>query len=144
MHCRSLIHIVGLAAALLMGIGSTQAFDDSKYPNLKGQWERFVVRGVPGQPSFDQTKGWGALQGAPLTPEYQAIFEENVREQDAGGLGLGADPARCVAAGMAVMMVGFRPPEVIVTPEATYIIIPGYDPLRRIFTDRRDLPQEIE
>src|SRR6266700_1157510 len=109
MHCRSLIHIVGLAAALLMGIGSAAAFDDSKYPNLKGQWERFVVRGVPGQPSFDQTKGWGALQGAPLTPEYQAIFEENVKEQDAGGLGLGADHARCVAAGMPFMMVAFRP-----------------------------------
>jgi len=44
------------------GHRSAEAFDDSKYPNLKGQWERFVVRGVPGQPSFDQTKGWGALQ----------------------------------------------------------------------------------
>ena len=144
MHCRGLIHIVGLAAALLMVIGSAEAFDDSKYPNLKGQWERFVVRGVPGQPSFDQTKGWGALQGAPLTPEYQAIFEENVKEQDAGGLGLGADHARCVAAGMPFMMVAFRPLELIVTPETTYIIIADYDPLRRIFTDGRDWPKEIE
>ena len=144
MHCRSLIDIVGLAAALLMGIGSAAAFDDSKYPNLKGQWERFVVRGVPGQPSFDQTKGWGALQGAPLTPEYQAIFEENVKDQDAGGLGLGADHARCVAAGMPFMMVAFRPLEFIVTPETTYIIIADYDPLRRIFTDGRDWPKEIE
>jgi len=61
MHCRSVIRTIGLAAALLMAIGSAQAFDDSKYPNLKGQWERFVVRGVPGQPSHDQTKGWGEL-----------------------------------------------------------------------------------
>src|SRR5262249_5687212 len=104
-----------LAAALLMAVGSAQAFDDSKYPNLKGQWERFVVRGLPGQPSHDQTKGWGELQGAPLTPEYQKIFEENVREQDAGGLGLGADHARCVAAGMPFMMVAFRPLEFIIT-----------------------------
>jgi hypothetical protein len=133
-----------LAAALLMAIGSAQAFDDSKYPNLKGQWERFVVRGVPGQPSHDQTKGWGELQGAPLTPEYQKIFEENVKEQDAGGLGLGADHARCVAAGMPFMMVAFRPLEFIVTPETTYIIIADYDPLRRIFTDGRDWPKEIE
>jgi hypothetical protein len=144
MHCRSVIQTIVLAAALLMAIGSAQAFDDSKYPNLKGQWERFVVRGLPGQPSHDQTKGWGALQGAPLTTEYQAIFEENVREQDAGGLGLGADHARCVAAGMPFMMVAFRPLEFIVTPETTYIIIADYDPLRRIFTDGRDWPKEIE
>jgi len=144
MHCRSVIRTIVLAAALLMAIGSAQAFDDSKYPNLKGQWDRFVVRGLAGQPSFDQTKGWGALQGAPLTPEYQAIFEENVREQDAGGLGLGADHARCVAAGMPFMMVAFRPLEFIVTPDTTYIIIADYDPLRRIFTDGRDWPKEIE
>jgi hypothetical protein len=144
MHCRSVIRTIVLAAALLMAIGSAQAFDDSKYPNLKGQWERFVVRGLPGQPSHDQTKGWGELQGAPLTPEYQAIFEENVRNQDAGGLGLGADHARCVAAGMPFMMVAFRPLEFIVTPETTYIIIADYDPLRRIFTDGREWPKEIE
>src|SRR5882724_6427539 len=109
MNCRIVTRAFILAAALLMAIGGAQAFDDSKYPNLKGQWDRFVVRGLAGQPSFDQTKGWGALQGAPLTPEYQAIFEENVRDQDAGGLGLGSDHARCVAAGMPFMMVAFRP-----------------------------------
>jgi hypothetical protein len=144
MNCQSVTRAFILAAALLMAIGSAQAFDDSKYPNLKGQWERFVVRGLPGQPSHDQTKGWGELQGAPLTPEYQAIFEENVKEQDAGGLGLGSDHARCVAAGMPFMMVAFRPLEFIVTPETTYIIIADYDPLRRIFTDGRDWPKEIE
>ena len=42
------------------------------------------------------------------------------------------------------MMVAFRPLEFIVTPETTYIIIADYDPLRRIFTDGRDWPQEIE
>src|ERR1700704_2804471 len=144
MNCQSATRAFILAAALLMAISSAQAFDDSKYPNLKGQWERFVVRGVPGQPSFDQTKGWGALQGAPLTPEYQAIFEENVKEQDAGGLGLGADHARCVAAGIPVMMGALRPLECIVTPDTTYIIIADYDPLRRIFTDGRNWPKEIE
>src|ERR1043165_9219691 len=99
MHCRSVTRAIVLAVTSLMAIGSAEAFDDSKYPNLKGQWERFVVRGVPGQPSHDQTQGWGALQQAPLTPEYQTIFDQNVKEQDAGGLGLGSDHARCVAAG---------------------------------------------
>jgi hypothetical protein len=45
---------------------------------------------------------------------------------------------------MPFMVVAFRPLEFIVTPETTYIIIADYDPLRRIFTDGRDWPKEIE
>jgi hypothetical protein len=144
MHCRSSIPVVALAAALLTATGSALAHDEMKYPNLKGQWDRFVVPGLVGQPSFDQTKGWGEHQQAPLTPEYQAIFEASVRDQEAGGLGAGADHARCVAAGMPFMMVAFRPLELVVTAETTYIIIADYDPLRRIFTDGRDWPKKIE
>ena len=129
---------------MLISIGGARAHDELKYPNLKGQWDRFAVSGLPGQPSFDQTKGWGKFQGAPLTPEYQKIFEDNLKDQDAGGLGLGADHARCVAAGMPFMMVAFRPLEFIVLPETTYILIADYDPLRRIFTDGRDWPKNIE
>src|SRR5882672_3575290 len=141
---RKAIGFIGIAAALLMTIVGARAHDESKYPNLKGQWDRKVFPGVRGQPSFDQTKGSGDLQGAPLTPEYQKIYEENVKDQDAGGLGLGADHARCVAAGMPFMMVAFRPLEFVVLPEVTYIPIADYDPLRRIFTDGRDWPKEIE
>jgi len=142
---RSSIRALAQAGALLATIGGAQALDDdTKFPSLKGQWERFVVRGLPGQASFDQTKGWGHFQQAPLTPEYKAIFEENLKEQEAGGLGLGSDHARCVAAGMPFMMIAFRPLEFIVTPETTYIIIADYDPLRRIFTDGRDWPEQIE
>src|SRR5207247_2352172 len=97
------------AVALLMVSGTGQAAEDSKYPNLKGQWERFVVRGVRGQPSFDQTRDWGPGQGAPLTPEYQAILDKSLADQRAGGLGHSVDHARCVAAGMPYMMVAFRP-----------------------------------
>ena len=144
MHCRSSIRAVVQAIALLATIGAAAAHDEMKYPNWKGQWERFIVRGLPGQASFDQTKGWGHHQQAPLTPEYQAIFEENLKDQAAGGLGLGADHSRCSAAGMPFMMVAFRPLEFVVTPETTYIIIADYDALRRVFTDGRDWPKEIE
>ena len=99
MHCRSAIHTIVLATALLMTIGSAQAFDDSKYPDLKGQWERFVVRGVPGQPSFDQTKPWGRGQQAPLTPEYQAIHEASLADQANGGQGNWQSGARCMPPG---------------------------------------------
>jgi hypothetical protein len=135
---------MALGTALLISMNGAQAHDENKYPNLKGQWDRFTVRGLVGQPAFDQTKGWGEHQQAPLTPEYQARFEENVKDQEAGGLGLGVHHARCVAAGMPFMMVAFRPLEFVVTPETTYILIADYDPLRRVFTDGRDWPKEIE
>jgi hypothetical protein len=58
---RSLIRVIMLAA-LAMPTGDALALDDAKYPDWKGQWERFVVPGLPGQPSFDQTKPWGPGQ----------------------------------------------------------------------------------
>jgi hypothetical protein len=143
MLCRSLFAAIVLAA-LPLSAASAQILDYSKYPNLKGQWNRFIVRGVPGQPSFDQTKPGGSAQEAPLTPEYKAILEASVADQARGGLGDSGDHSRCSAAGMPWMMVAFRPLEFVITPETTYILIADFDPLRRIFTDGRDWPKEIE
>ncbi len=140
---RSLLAAVALAA-LSASTAGAQIFDYSKYPDLKGQWNRFIVPGLPGLPSFDQTKPWGFGQGAPLTPEYAAILKESIADQENGGHGNSSDHARCVAAGMPFMMVAFRPLEFIVTADTTYIVIADYDPLRRIFTDGRDWPKEIE
>ncbi len=140
----SLIWIVAQVVALLSTIGGAQAFDETKYPNLKGQWTRFIVRGVPGPPSFDQTKGNGLAQRAPLTPEYQKILEDSVADQRAGGQGNNTEHSRCVAAGMPWMMIAFRPLEFIIAPEVTHIIIADYDPLRRVFTDGRDWPAHEE
>jgi hypothetical protein len=140
---RSLLAAIALAALSASNAGA-QIFDYSKYPDLKGQWNRFIVPGLPGLPSFDQTKPWGFGQGAPLTPEYEAILKESIADQENGGHGNSSDHARCVAAGMPFMMVAFRPLEFIVTPDTTYIVIADYDPLRRIFTDGRDWPKEIE
>jgi hypothetical protein len=141
---RSAINAVALGAALGVVIDGAQAFDDAKYPNLKGQWDRFAVEGLAGQPSFDQTKGWGLSQKAPLTPEYQAILQASVSDQARGGLGNNVEHSLCSAAGMPFMMIAFRPIEFVVTPETTYILIADYDPLRRVFTDGRDWPKTIE
>ncbi len=137
---RNSIWLVAQAAVLLSTLSRAQAFDETKYPNLKGQWNRVVVRGVPGPPSFDQTKGNGLAQKAPLTPEYQTILEQSVADQRAGGQGNNTEHARCVAAGMPWMMIAFRPLEFIISQGVTHIIIADYDPLRRIFTDGRDWP----
>src|SRR6266568_3767877 len=131
------------AALMMMTIGVACAADDAKYPDWKGKWERFVVRGLPGQPSHDQTKPWGFGQEAPLTPEYRAVLEASKADQAKGGLG-NYPTSRCLAAGMPHMMIAFRPLEWIVTPETTYILVGAEDHYRRIFTDGRDWPTEIE
>jgi hypothetical protein len=68
------IGIVILTA--VMPNAMAQAFDDSKYPDWKGQWNRLEVPGIG--PSFDPTKRPGLGQQAPLTPEYQKILEASL------------------------------------------------------------------
>ena len=98
-------------AALALSVAGARAFDDSKYPDLKGQWTRFVVPGLGGQPSFDQTKPWGFGQEAPLTPEYKAVLEASLADQAKGGQGNFVDGSRCLAYGMPMMMAAFYPQE---------------------------------
>jgi hypothetical protein len=140
---RSLLRVTALAA-LSVSTVSAQVFDYAKYPDLKGQWSRFVVRGLGGQASFDQTKPWGLGQEAPLTPEYKAIEEASLADQANGGHGNNYDHVRCVAAGMPRMMIAFRPLEFVITPDTTYILVGDQDQPRRIFTDGRDWPKTIE
>jgi hypothetical protein len=70
-----------MMATLLISTVNAQMVNFSKYPNLKGHWNRFIVRGLPGQPSFDQTKPWGLGQEAPLTAEAKTILEESIADQ---------------------------------------------------------------
>ncbi len=143
MLCRSLLAAIALAALSASNAGA-EILDYSKYPDLKGQWLRFVVRGLGGQASFDQTKPWGFGQEAPLTPEYKAIEAASLADQEAGGHGNNYDHVRCVAAGMPRMMIAFRPLEFVLSPGTTYILVGDQDQPRRVFTDGRDWPKEIE
>ena len=129
-------------AVALMASGA-QAAEDAKYPNLKGQWTVIVKPGVPGQRvKFDPDKPWGRGQDAPLTAEYQKVHEESMADQANGGLG-NYPTATCHPGGMPRMMsVGEY--EYIVTPETTYILIGGEDNYRRIFTDGRPWPSDID
>src|SRR5215467_10915652 len=151
---RTLIRSIGMAVAFMMICGGAIAAERAKYPEWKGAWERYVPpvsvvspsgqRTPGGQPSFDQTKPWGFGQQAPLTPEYQKVLEDSIADQAKGGQGNFADHARCLPAGMPLMTVAFYPLEFVVTPETTYILIGGEDHHRRIFTDGRDWPKDIE
>jgi len=142
MHYRGLLFAFALASTSL-SIASAQIVDSAKYPDLKGQWGRFIVPGVRGQPSFDQTQSWGPEQHAPLTPEYRTIFAASLADQTNGGLGNNVDRARCAPSGMPLMMVAFRPLEFVVTPQTTYVLVGDPDQPRRIFTDGRAWPKEI-
>jgi len=143
MHCRKILMAVISIAMLATPTVAAQAAD-AKYPDLRGAWGRFIVRGLGGQPSFDQTKAWGKEQQAPLTPEYQKIHEDSLADQAKGGQGNFLDHALCHPAGMPFMMVATRPLEIVVAPETTYILVGGSDHYRRIFTDGRGWPEDIE
>src|ERR1044072_2596326 len=62
---------LGIALAVALAATTAQAFDDTKNPDWAGQWRR--APGVSIQ--WDPTKPLGRGQQAPLTPEYQALFE---------------------------------------------------------------------
>jgi hypothetical protein len=134
-----------VTAALLTGALMTfdaAASDEAKYPDWKGQWIRQRVPGVAGQPSFDPNKPWGKGQEAPLTPEYQAILEANLKSQAEGSF-FDWRGAKCLGFGMPLIAYGFQPMEFVVTPETTYVLVDWVEHTRRIYTDGRDWPEEI-
>ncbi len=145
-----------IAAIILTIIGAAQAADGPKYPDWKGAWERFIppnpvldkgnsILTAGGQPSFDQARPWGPGQQAPLTPEYQKVFEDSMADQAKGGEGNFFDHAvRCMPGGMPIMTIAFTPLEFVVTPETTYVLTGNTEPNRRIYTDGRDWPSDLD
>jgi hypothetical protein len=143
MAYRGSIGAFTLAVALLVPMGAALTADAAKYPNWSGQW--FTVNPPLGTQviKFDPTKPFGPAQQAPLTPEYQKIHEDSMADQAKGGLG-NYPTARCLPGGMPRMMAS-EAQEYIVTPETTYVLLSSsQDPVRRIFTDGRDWPRDIE
>jgi hypothetical protein len=86
MNHKKTIATVATAAALYLSGGlAAPAFEDSQYPNLKGMWNRVVgPNETGGVIPFDPSKPPGRAQQPPLTPEYQQIFEANLKELEAG------------------------------------------------------------
>jgi hypothetical protein len=122
-------------------LSAAGALAEEKYPNWKGEWATIIPRMEGQQLRFDPSKPYGRAQEAPLTEEYKKTYQENLDEQATGGQGLFLDHASCLPAGMPSMMsVGTH--EYVITPETTYILA-GTD-VRRVFTDGRPWPTEIE
>jgi hypothetical protein len=127
-----------MAAVLLLAlIGAAAAHDETKYPDLRGQWTAIggSVKYVP-----DKPRGLG--QEAPLTPEYQAIFEANLRDVAEGGQG--TDPTTwCLSPGMPRVTNGYGEIEFVITPETFHVLVFHVLDSRRIFTDGRDFPADL-
>jgi hypothetical protein len=135
---RSAIAAAALAATLLMSVADAQALDDAKYPDLRGQWTA-----IGGSVKFVPDKPRGLGQEAPLTPEYQAIFEANLKDVAEGGQG--TDPTTwCLSPGMPRVTNGYGQMEFVVTPETTHILVFHVLDSRRIFTDGRDWPTDLD
>jgi hypothetical protein len=129
---------IALAAMLWLTSVGAQAFDESKYPDFAGQWRRPPGVGI----QWDPTKRLGRPQQAPLTPEYQAFFEASLADQAAGGQGNDAT-YKCIPAGMPRIMTVVFPMEFVITPKTTYILS-DYATPRRIYTDGRDWPKDLD
>jgi hypothetical protein len=132
---------VGLAAVavtLALAGTSARASDEIKYPDMSGQWIRI------GAGSFDPKKPSGLGQQAPLTPEYQAILETSVASIASGGQGNNPMGA-CIPPGVPRTMINYEGMEIVVTPGITYIMLQEpMDQIRRIYTDGRSWPDNIE
>ncbi|HLH98048.1 MAG TPA: hypothetical protein VKW08_23320 [Xanthobacteraceae bacterium] len=153
---RSLLGAIALPAVLWASMGDAQVFDYGKYPDLHGQWVRWgpsgadlkgplVRNGPPGfNPTrFDPSKPPGLAQRPPLTPEYEAMFEANMKDQREGGQG--ATPTfTCLSPGMPRATNGYGEYEFVVTPGTTHVLVQHINDYRRIFTDGRDFPANLE
>src|SRR3954468_12448261 len=122
MHARSSFAVIA-AATLFAGLASAQVAKSNKYPDCVGKWvrERTPVPGG-GQAPFDPTKPVGHGQQAPLTPEYRARFEANLKDQEEGGQG-NWQAANCYPVGMPGVMNLYRAMEIVITPNTTYLMI---------------------
>jgi hypothetical protein len=138
---------ITLAAALVMAAAGTLAqnpvadaarYDAAKYPDWSGQWRRPET----GPNRYDPSKPPGRAQRAPLTPEFQAVFEAGLADQKEGGSGTNMTSS-CLPSGLPRDMSGNQGLEFVITPSTTYVLFDNAMP-RRIYTDGRDWPENEE
>jgi hypothetical protein len=111
---RKSVGAIVTAAVLAMTIADSAAFDESKYPDWSGQWQRPRGAAFPNVGNqWDQTKPPGLGQQAPLTPEYRARLVASLADQAAGGQGLD-NLYKCITNGMPRVMSFTFPVEFVI------------------------------
>jgi hypothetical protein len=112
---------------------------DMKFPDWESQW-RNPAADQKGGP-WDPAKPMGLEQRAPLTPEYQRLFETSLAAQAAGGHGNDRSGS-CALAGMPRMMSLPGAMQILISPDLTYMVFERALP-RRIYTDGRGWPDDV-
>lgn len=139
MHGNRWIGSLALGAVLIVAAATASAHDESKYPDWSGQWRRPEGLGI----QWDPSKRLGRDEQAPLTAEYQRIFEAGLADQAAGGQG--NDPTyTCIPPGMPRAMTVVFPMEIVIQPQVTYILLEYVPMIRRVYTDGRPIATEEE
>jgi hypothetical protein len=129
--------VVIAVAVVIGGLAGAAAQDAAKYPDWSGHW-----RGIRNT-QWDPTKPAGLAQQAPLTPEYQAVFEASLADQKAGGQGNNLRWT-CQPSGMPRTMTALFQLEFVIMPKTTYVLFATNNPTRRIYTDGRNWPTNEE
>ena len=134
---RNSICTLTVSIALGVAVRAPPARAQWKYPDWSGQWTGLNV----GQ--WDPTKPAGAGQQAPLTPQYQALFASAEADRRAGGRG-NTPSMTCIPPGMPRAMIVYEAMEIVIKPDITYLMFEFMNPLRRIYTDGRQMPATAE
>ncbi len=126
------------AFALALGIGlagmsdaRSQIVDFGKYPDFAGRWGR------------SEMYAWARGEKPPLTAEYQAVYQANLADRATGGHGTDV-MYRCFPPGMPRQMHAYAAMEIVITPKTTYVLVDHIHDNRRIYTDGRQWPEEVE
>jgi len=131
MGYRHLIGAIVLVGAVGLTVDRVFAWDDSKYPDFSGQWHSFGA----------QLRFYAPNQKAPLTPEYQAIFDAT---KSVGAQGTSNMTYLCYSPGMPRAANGYGDIEFVIAPTTFHILVDHIYDNRRIFTDGRPWPDPIE
>jgi len=123
-----------LLGALLWTAVAVVSGSAETFPDFESQWRNPAAA----REAWDPSKPAGSAQQAPLTPEYQAIFDASLRDQAAGGRGNNYQSS-CVLDGMPRLMSLVAPMEILIQPGLTFFIFQNAF-ARRIHTDGALMP----
>lgn len=140
-NARGAMSAICLAAALLAGCAAqprpAEPATDPGAPNWNGVWTR------AGSINWDPTLPDGQLDRPLLTPPYQARFERTLAARAAGRPT--EDPtASCVPPGMPRIMNMVYPMEIFQRPGQVAIFAEWQSQVRRIYTDGRGHPADLD
>ena len=132
--------IVALAAAAMLGLSAVGRrcagpVEISRLVRPMGS-ERARQRAM-GSDQAERTRAAAAADGG-----VSGGLRGELADRATGGLG-GDPTAKCIPHGLPRMMIGIYPMELIITPKTTYLLS-DYNEPRRIYTDGRSWPQELE